>query len=148
MLKVQVYYCHMTVVYFDNTIEINVQELWLSVLHHVSGVHEWALAGKCQHQFIMEGSVEQRVLENRRSLAADRAGTALLDGSGDLEEEEKLNNVTQTRERHTDENGMGETSFQRLRQFGAGTGSPDSGAPGCGCLHNQAILKQGSGGMY
>ena len=70
-------------------------------------------------RFILEGSVEQRVLENRRSLAADRAGTALLDGSGDLEEEEKLNNIIQTRERHTDENGMGETSFQRLRQLEA-----------------------------
>ena len=70
-------------------------------------------------RFILEGSVEQRVLENRRSLAADRAGTALLDGSADLEEEEKLNNISQTRERHTDENGMGETSFQRLRQLEA-----------------------------
>jgi len=68
-------------------------------------------------RFIMKDSVEQRVLENRRSLAADRPTTSvLLDGSCDLEEEEKC---SQTRERHNDENGMGEKSFQRLRQLEA-----------------------------
>ena len=68
----------------------------------------------------MKDSVEERVLENRRSLAADRPTTStLLDGSGDLEEEEKLIERTQTRERHQDENGMGEKSFQRLRQLEA-----------------------------
>ena len=71
-------------------------------------------------RFIMEGSVEQRVLENRRSLAADRpTASTLLDGAGDLEEEEKLNSSSQRRERHIDENGMGETSFQRLKQLEA-----------------------------
>lgn len=71
-------------------------------------------------RFIMENSVEQRVLENRRSLAADRpTASTLLDGAGDLEEEEKLNSSSQTRERHIDENGMGETSFQRLKQLEA-----------------------------
>eukprot|EP00984_Skeletonema_dohrnii_P037600 scaffold39844_cov167-Skeletonema_dohrnii-CCMP3373.AAC.1 len=71
-------------------------------------------------RFIMEGTVEQRVLENRRSLAADQpTASALLDGSGDLEEEEKLNNIVYMRERHVDENNMGEKSFQRLRQLEA-----------------------------
>ena len=73
-------------------------------------------------RFIMKDSVEERVLQNRRALAADRPNTSvLLDGSGDLEEEEKLadGNQTQTRERHADENGMGEKSFQRLRHLEA-----------------------------
>ena len=36
-LKVRVYYCRTTVVCLNKTIEINVQEMWLSLLHHVCG---------------------------------------------------------------------------------------------------------------
>ena len=69
-------------------------------------------------RFIMRDSVEQRVLENRRSLSSDRPpNSGLLDGSGDLEEEEKMTNLSQSRERLDDENGMGEKSFQRLKQL-------------------------------
>lgn len=69
-------------------------------------------------RFIIKGSVEERILSSRRSLAADRPGASTqLDGTGLMEEEENLLGKSKKRSRHEDENDLGEKRFQRLRQL-------------------------------
>ena len=69
-------------------------------------------------RLIIKGTVEERILENRRSLAAARpTASTQLDGAGLLEEE--TGSGSKKRDRHEDENEMGEQSFQRLRQLEA-----------------------------
>ncbi|KAL7531410.1 hypothetical protein ACHAXR_004022, partial [Thalassiosira sp. AJA248-18] len=69
-------------------------------------------------RLIIKDSIEERILENRRSLAADRpTASTQLDGAGLLEEEDC--EQPKKRGRHEDENDMGEKKFQRLRQLEA-----------------------------
>jgi len=71
-------------------------------------------------RLIIKDSVEERILSSRRSLAADRPATSTqLDGTGLMEEEEKLIEANANRGRHKDEDDMGEKRFQRLRQLEA-----------------------------
>ena len=73
-------------------------------------------------RLIIKDSIEERIIENRRSLAADRpAASTQLDGTGLLEEEESTFDKKQSkkRARHEDEQDMGEKTFQRLRQLEA-----------------------------
>merc|ERR1712087_1006292 len=70
-------------------------------------------------RLIIKDSIEERILENRRSLSADRpAASTQLDGAGVLEEED-CEQQSKKRDRHEDENDMGEKRFQRLRQLEA-----------------------------
>ena len=77
-------------------------------------------------RLIIKDTIEERILENRRSMAADRpsAGATQLDGVAGLMEDEGEDNrkpaaKKQARGRHEDENDMGEKKFQRLRQLEA-----------------------------
>ena len=72
-------------------------------------------------RLIIKDSIEERILSNRRSLAADRPNTSTqIDGSDGLEEEDNFDKKQAAkRDRHEDENDMGEKKFQRLRQLEA-----------------------------
>ena len=75
-------------------------------------------------RLIIKDSIEERILNNRRSMAADRPNVSTqLDGTSDLMEEEntfdKKQASTKKRDRHEDEANMGEKTFQRLRQLEA-----------------------------
>ena len=71
-------------------------------------------------RLIIKDSIEERILSTRRSLAADRpTASTQLDGTGLMEEEEKLLEEPKKRGRHEDEDDMGEKRFQRLRQLEA-----------------------------
>ena len=69
-------------------------------------------------RLIIKDSIEERILENRRSLAADRpTASTQLDGACLLDEEEEeecnVGKQAKKRDRHEDENDMGEKRFQR-----------------------------------
>ena len=76
-------------------------------------------------RLIIKDTIDERILENRRSLAADRPNTTCstaLDGTAGLLEDDVFDNKNKTqaakkRERLDDENDMGEKTFQRLRQL-------------------------------
>ncbi|KAL9179984.1 hypothetical protein ACHAXT_007954 [Thalassiosira profunda] len=71
-------------------------------------------------RLVIKGSVEERILENRRSLAADRpTASTQLDGAAMLEDDEQDMKQSAKRGRHEDENDLGEQRFQRLRQLEA-----------------------------
>ena len=75
-------------------------------------------------RLVIKDTIEERILENRRSLAADRpAASTQLDGTTDLIMEDDCEGVQnkskKKRDRHEDENGMGEKTFQRLRHLEA-----------------------------
>jgi hypothetical protein len=68
----------------------------------------------------MKNSIEERILSNRRALAADCPGASThLDGAGMMEEEEKLCNRPNKRARHEDEDEMESKTFQRLQKLEA-----------------------------
>lgn len=68
-------------------------------------------------RLIIKDSIEERILKTRRSLAADRPTTSTqLDGAGLMEAEENFGKHKK-RDRHEDENDMGEKRFQRLREL-------------------------------
>ena len=69
-------------------------------------------------RFIIKDSIEERIIANRRALAADRPTVSTqLDGTGLMEEEESRYNRPKKRGRHEDEDEMGEQTFQRLQQL-------------------------------
>mmetsp|Transcript_32798 Transcript_32798/g.68983 ORF Transcript_32798/g.68983 Transcript_32798/m.68983 type:complete len:122 (-) Transcript_32798:88-453(-) len=71
-------------------------------------------------RLIIKDSIEERILETRRSLAADRpTASTQLDGTCLMEEEDNFGKQPKKRDRHEDENYMGEKKFQRLRQLEA-----------------------------
>lgn len=70
-------------------------------------------------RLIIKDSIEERILENRRSLAADRpSASTQLDGTAGLMEEDDFSQ-SKKRGRHEDESSMVEQKFQRLRQLEA-----------------------------
>ena len=70
-------------------------------------------------RLIIKDSIEERIIETRRSLAADRpTASTQLDGTCLMEEEDGIEQ-SKKRKRRDDENGMGEKTFQRLRQLEA-----------------------------
>ena len=75
-------------------------------------------------RLIIKDTIDERILENRRSLPADRPNQTPtpLDGTAGLMEDDVFANKNKTqaakkRERLDDENDMGEKTFQRLRQL-------------------------------
>ena len=75
-------------------------------------------------RLIIKDTIDERILENRRSLSADRPNqtSTALDGTAGLMEDDVFANKNKTqaakkRERLDDENDMGEKTFQRLRQL-------------------------------
>ncbi|KAL7541871.1 hypothetical protein ACHAXR_011300 [Thalassiosira sp. AJA248-18] len=70
-------------------------------------------------RLIIKASVEERILENRRSLAADRpTASTLIDGTASMEEDEdayKDDKKKRGRARQEDQRDLGEQTFQRLQ---------------------------------
>jgi SNF2 family DNA or RNA helicase len=66
-------------------------------------------------RLIIKGTIEERILETRRSLAADRptATSTHLDGTGLLD----VTDTEKGRLRLEDEGDMGEQTFQRLHRL-------------------------------
>ena len=69
-------------------------------------------------RFIIEGSVEERVLNTRRSLAADRPNTSTqIDGAGLMADEDALVARPSKRARQADESELEDRRFQRLEML-------------------------------
>ncbi|KAL7550676.1 hypothetical protein ACHAWF_013896 [Thalassiosira exigua] len=73
-------------------------------------------------RLIIKDSIEERILENRRSLAADRpTASTLIDGTGSMEEDAVYNQNEKKRDRNLqeDQSNMGDQTFQRLQHLEA-----------------------------
>jgi len=79
-------------------------------------------------RLIMKDTIEERILENRRSLAADKTTTStLVDGTAMLEEDGntyKEDKKKRGRGREEDESDIGEEKFRRLQHLEALFGCP------------------------
>lgn len=75
-------------------------------------------------RFIIKDTIEERILGNRRSLAADKTATStLVDGTAMMEEDgaaaHREGKKKRGRGREEDESGIGEEKFQRLQHLEA-----------------------------
>ena len=69
-------------------------------------------------RLIIKDSIEERILESRRSLSADRPSTSThLDGTGLLDVNDTEKKGSKKRDRLDDEGDMGEQRFHRLHQL-------------------------------
>jgi hypothetical protein len=66
-------------------------------------------------RFIIENSVEERIISSRRALTADRPSVSTqIDGTGIMADEQNLLDRPRKRARHEDENELEDRRFQRL----------------------------------
>lgn len=74
-------------------------------------------------RFIIKDSIEERIIKNRRALAADRPDISTqLDGAGIMESEDKMlcnEGSARNQNRQEDTNEMESKAFQRLQQLEA-----------------------------